>query len=242
MILLRIAFRNILRHKRRTLLTGLMMVGGFVLASISLGISEGSYTHLIDLFTRGRTGHVQVHKRGYLDKPSVYNTLEGAGEIGKQLARLNEVEGWAPRVYSPVLAFRGAKTMGGQLVGVDPGLEGRTTRLGNRVVQGRFIGAGAVLEVVVGEGLAEVLDVQVGDEIVLIAQGADGSIANDLFAVVGIAEGGVQGRMNCYMHLETAQEFLVLPGRVHEVAVALVDQAQARQIASRVQVMGVSQF
>jgi len=177
---------------------------------ISLGISEGSYAYLIDLFTRGRTGHMQVHKPGYLDKPSVYNTLEEVEEIGKRLARLDEVEGWAPRVYSPVLAFRGTKTMGGQLLGVDPGLEGGTTRLGNRVMQGRFIAAAALLEVVVGEGLAEVLDAQVGDEIVLIAQGADGSIANDLFAVVGIAAGGVQGRMNCYMHLETGGRALSL--------------------------------
>ena len=236
MVIARIAFRNILRQKRRSLLTGLMMVGGFVLASISLGISDGSYSHLIELFTRDRTGHVQIHKRGYLDRPSLYKTLEEVEEIGAQLVAEGEVQAWAPRVYSPVLAFRGTKTTGGQVVGVDPLREGRTTRLSGKVGRGRFIGAAPVLEVVVGEGLAEILGARLGDEIALIAQGADGSVANDVFAIVGLVQGGVQERMNCYMHLETAQEFLALQGRVHEVAVVLEDQVRARQVAVRLQV------
>ena len=235
MIIARIAFRNILRQKRRSLLTGLMMVGGFVLASISLGISDGSYSHLIGLFTRDRTGHVQIHKRGYLDRPSLYKTLEQVEQIGVQLAAVGEVQAWAPRVYSPVLAFRGSKTTGGQLVGVDPLREVGTTRLAGKVGRGRFIGAAPVLEVVVGEGLAEILGARLGDEIALIAQGADGSVANDVFAIVGLVQDGVQGRMNCYMHLETAQEFLALQGRVHEVAVVLEDQVRARQVAGRLQ-------
>ena len=186
MIIARIAFRNIFRQKRRSLLTALMMVGGFVLSSISLGISGGSYSRLIDLFTRDHTGHIQVHRKGYLDRPSLYKTFDRPEELGARIESLPHVEAWAPRVHSPALAFRGQKTTGVQLMGVDPLREAQTTRLKRKVIQGRFIGAEPAAEIILGRGLAEVLGAVPGDEIVLIGQGADGSIAHDLFEVVGL--------------------------------------------------------
>ncbi len=235
MMVARMAFRNIFRQKRRSLLTALMMVGGFVLSSISLGISDGSYSHFIDLFTRDHTGHVQVHRAGYLERPSLYKTFEFPDKLGRVIEELPYVEAWSPRVHSVALAFRGPKTTGVQLVGVDPLREARTTRLKHKVRQGRFIAAEPGPEMMVGEGLARILRVGPGDEVVLIGQAADGSIANDLFAVVGVVGGSGAARMNCYVHLQTAQEFLALGARVHEMAVVLTHQAQARLMAERIQ-------
>lgn len=228
MILLKIAFRNIFRHKRRSALTGLMMAGGCFLFAVFIGMVDGTYGSLIDMFTRDHTGHVQIHINGYLDKPSIYKTLNDHDSVGNKIESLAHVQSWAPRVYTPALAFAGKKTTGVQLVGIDPPKEERTTRIKHKVDRGRFISGTPLNEVVIGDGLAKVLEVDLGGKIAFIAQGADGSIANELFTVVGVAgkSEGVIGGSTCYMHINSLQEFLTLGGRVHEIAVVLTDQSK----------------
>ncbi len=217
-------------------MTALTMAGGFLLCSLSLGLSDGTYSSLIDMFTRDRTGHVQVHKTDYLDKPSLYKTLETPDRLGERIGSLPDVEAWAPRVLSGALAAAGKKTTGAQIVGIAPSLEALTTRLKRKVSAGRFLSDEPAGEVMLGHGLADVLKVGVGDEVVLIGQAADGSIANDLYRVVGIVGGraDLRERVSCYMHLETAQEFLALEGRVHELAVVLADQSRSVSAAGKI--------
>jgi putative ABC transport system permease protein len=230
MLILKIAFRNIFRHSRRSFLTGLIIGGGFVLFSVMIGIQYGSYSYLIDAFTRDRTGHVQIHLNGYLDKPSVYNAFGGYEGIGKQMEGIPYLESWAPRIYSPALAFKGKKTTGVRINGIDTRREKNTTRLMKKITTGRFVVEGPSQEIVVGEGLAEVLKAGVGDDIALITQAADGSIANGMFRIVGLT--GPRDRTNAYLDIKTVQEFLVLGERVHEIAVILAGQDRARSGAA----------
>jgi putative ABC transport system permease protein len=76
MLIFRIAWRNIFRQKRRTILTVLTMFGGFTLSAISIGWADGTYNRIIDMFTRNRLGHIQIHAKGYLDRPSLYKRIE----------------------------------------------------------------------------------------------------------------------------------------------------------------------
>ena len=244
MIVPKMAFRNIFRQRRRSLLTGLMMMGGFTLCSVSLGISDGSYGYIIDLFTKDHTGHIQIHKEGYLEKPSLYSTIDNWESMEEEVLEHPDVESMAPRIYSPALAFVGNKTTGAQIVGIDPVREPRTTRIRPKVSKGRFLtkdaskesSEGPSNEVIIGESLAEILKVGLDDEIYLLGQGADGSIANDVFKVTGIIpkKTGSYDKIRCYMHLAKAQEFLTLEGRVHEVAVLLRHQKLARNTASEI--------
>ena len=214
-------------------MTALTMAGGFLFCSLSLGISEGTYSNLIDMFTRDRTGHIQVHKEGYLDKPSLYKTLEDLDLLGERIASLPGVEAWAPRVFHRHWPLRGKRRRGHRLWGVHPFREASATRLKGKVSAGRFLSEQPSGEVMLGHGLAVVLKAQVGDEIVLIGQAADGSIANDLFRVVGTVgdSNDVRERITCYMHIEAAQAFLALDGRVHELAVILTDHTKSASMA-----------
>ncbi|MAF32495.1 MAG: ABC transporter permease [Desulfobacter sp.] len=225
MIISKIAFRNIFRSKRRSLLTGMMMAGGCALFAVTIGMIDGSYGDLIDMFTRDRTGHVQVHKNGYLDRPSIYKILNNPDFIGNKIEHLAHVESWAPRVYTPALAFAGKKTTGVRVAGIHPVREVRTTRLRHKVEKGRFISDAPLDEVIISNGLARVLRVGLGNEIALIAQGVDGSVANGLFKVAGImgkSEGSSVASI-CYMHIITVQKFLSIDRGVHEIAVVLTD-------------------
>jgi len=233
MIIPKMAFRNIFRQRRRSLLTGLMMMGGFTLCSVFLGIQYGSYGNIIDLFTRDHTGHVQIHRFGYLDKPSLYRTMAAEDSVEEKVLGVAHVESVAPRVYSPALAFVGKKTTGAEVVGIDPIKEASTTRISHKVDQGQYLSESSSNDIIIGGGLAEILNIGLDDEVALIGQGADGSIANDIFKVRGIISKEVSSydKMKCYMHIKKAQEFLVLEGRIHEIAVLLDDEDSARKTA-----------
>ena len=234
MLLGRLAFRNILRQRRRSLLTSLMMVGGFVLSSISLGISDGTYSHLIDQFTKSNTGHVQIHRQNYLDRPTLHGTFAAEGDLDRLLSSQPGIRSWTPRVYSAALVFKKAKTTGLQLVGIDPQREGETTRLPRKVSTGRFLDPAGHNEIVLSANLARILGAAPGDGLILISQGADGSIANDRFRLVGTIE-GQSGAMNGYTLLGSAQDFLTLGNRIHEVVITLADQGAARSTAAALQ-------
>ena len=221
MTTLKIAFRNIFRQKRRTILTALTMIVGFALSSVFIGWSDGAYSDIIAMFTQNRIGHIQVHRGGYLDKPSLYKTMSDYESIGQTIGSVKGVEAWTPRVYSAGLGSVGEKTTIVQIIGIDVGREIKATRFDKKIVDGWEISAQPAREAVLGKGLARILSATVGGEIVIVSQGADGSIANELYEIVGVAESGddITDRMACYLHIRDAQELLVLEGRSHEIVV-----------------------
>jgi ABC-type lipoprotein release transport system permease subunit len=233
MLLLRLAFGNLLRHRRRSVLTGITIAGGCMLFSLFVSIADGSYASIIEAFTRGRTGHVQLHARGYLDKPSLHKTMDGYEGIGARLMDSPFTESWTPRIHASGLAFAGTKTLGVSLVGIDPAREASTTRIPLSVKEGAFLSDSDPYGALVSRGMARVLGVGVGNEFALISQAADGSIANALFRVRGIVDEGEGGYGVgiCSIPLRTAQEFFSLEGRAHEIVVVLKDQALARRAA-----------
>ncbi len=224
-MMFKIAFRNIFRQKRRTILTVLTMLGGFTLSSISIAWSDGSYGRLIDMFTRNQLGHIQVHAEGYLDRPSLYNTVDNYLEVGERIACTPGVVAWAPRIFSAGLISIGDKTTGARIIGVDPAREDAATRFNLKICEGLPLTVQSSKQCLLGEGLAKTMKARVGDEAVIVSQGADGSIANDLYEIVGLVSSGDQmtDQRSFYLHLDDAHELLVLEGRVHEIAVIGTD-------------------
>jgi putative ABC transport system permease protein len=237
MVLAKMAFRNIFRQKRRTLFTGLSVGGGFALAAIFIGWADGSYDGIINQFTRTRLGQIQVHAAGYLDKPTLYKTIPDPARIEPLLDRTRGVESWTPRVYAAGLASLGDKTAGVQIIGIDPDREERTTRMSRMIVRGGPLAGPEAREALVGRGLADILGARPGDDIVLLSQGADGSIAEDQFALAGVVSMGdaVTDRTALYLPLRTAQDYLVLNDRVHEIAVVITKLGRARAISAELE-------
>ncbi|MBN1114885.1 MAG: ABC transporter permease [Oligoflexia bacterium] len=235
----KIAFRNVFRQRRRSLLTALTMTGGFVLLSFSFSIMDGTYETAIQKFTKAYSGHVQIHKRGYLDKRSIYSTLNESDNIESGFTDIPEIENWTKRVFSPSLAFRDKKTSAASIIGIQPLNEAKTTSLSDTLKSGTYLPEIPSGNVIIGERLAKILDAGVGGEIVLIAQGADGSIANEIFRVSGILKGGINSpnSLNCYMHIKTAQDFLALYGRYHETAINLTHYSASEAVAEKLRTL-----
>lgn len=233
MVVLKMAFRNIFRQRRRSLFTGLSILGAFALAVIFIGWADGSYNNIIDQFTRTRLGHIQVHAQGYLDRPALEKSFADVAAIGAILDRTQGVESWTARVFSAGLAGAGDKSAGARIIGIDPEREAGTTRFDGTIVQGRAFSGPEARETILGRGLAGLLEARLGDEIVLLSQGADGSIAEDLFRLVGVASSGddLTDRTALYMPLGTAQEYLSLGDKVHEIAAVVSSLGRVRAVS-----------
>ena len=235
-MILKIALRNIFRQKRRTILTALAMIAGFTLSSLFIGLSDGAYGNIITMFTRNRIGHIQVHREGYLDKPSLYETIDDYPSVGETIQSTTGVEAWTPRVYAAGLGSVGEKSTAVQVIGVDVARETQATRFDQKMIEGSVLAESASHEAVIGKGLAKILSAKIDSEIVIFSQGADGSLANDVYKIVGIAESGgdVTDRVACYLHIEDAQELFVLEGRIHEIVVIISNINQVSKVTDAI--------
>ncbi len=199
----------------------LTMFGGFTLASISIGWSDGTYSHIIDMFTRNQLGHIQVHSEGYLDRPSLYKVIKDYENVGKNIQSIPDVEAWAPRLYAAGLASVGEKSAGIRIIGLDPESENAATHFDKKIARGTVLNDANTHEALLGKGLARILRTTIGGEVVVVSQAADGSIANDIYAIVGIVDTGDEysDQTGFYLTLQDAQELFALENRVHEIVV-----------------------
>lgn len=240
MIVFKIAFRNILRQMRRSFFTAFSMILGFVLLSLTMAFSEGGYGNIIKAFTKAKTGHIQVHKKGYLEKPGLYKNFEWNETLNDTIKEEKGVQSFAPRVFSGGLGFVDKKTTAVQLKGINPELEAATTNLDKKIGKGSYFsekkGEYPNYEAVISQTLAEILKAKLGDDLIIVSQGADGSIANDKFKIIGILSKEVDSleRNTVFVPLNAAQEYLVLEGKLHEIAVITDDYRKSYKYSVKI--------
>lgn len=224
-MLLKLAIRNIFRNRRRSLLTIAMMMSGFILVSFTLALLDGSYGTMISLFTEQNTGHVQIIHRDYADNPSLYKTIPNYKSHLLNLQKDQNIKAVTARIYSGALAFYKKKTLGVEVVGIDALAEDVASHYTQRIMQGEDFSGISAYEVMVGKSVAKILKLALGDELILISQAADGSIANDLFTVKAIIGTEQEGKddYRVYLPLLSAIEYYSLYNQVHEIIIHLND-------------------
>ncbi len=233
MIISKMAFRNIFRQRRRSFLTALTMAGGFFLVSISLGLNFGMYSDMIETFTRKSYGQVKIHESTYLEQQSLYKTISDWQPLAEKLRSIPNVSAVAPRLYSGGLFSVGSRTAMGSLTGIDPIHEELAFGFNRHIISGNPLndsGGGVFL----GEGLAKSLRATVGDTLFVLTQGADGSMANELYPIVGVVNTGsdMNDKVSAYLPLKTMQELLVLENRVHELALLSGKKGWSEKLAT----------
>jgi len=242
--LLQIAWRNLWRNPRRTLISMAAIAFGYTMLLLFACLLEGLSQQMIENGTRLGLCHIQVHASGYYPDRPIYKTLGGreGTDITKLLAALTSdqrVRAVSPRVYGYGLVSSAHQSAGAEILGVIPGQEQQITVLHSRVVKGSYLTEQMPEGVVVGEKLASAIGVEVGSEIVLMTQTADGSLGNDLYTIVGIFRTGLEAmdRGLVLMPLSSLQELLGLaPARIHEIGITLSEAAEATAVAPTLEI------
>lgn len=234
---LSVAWRNLFRQSRRTFITAAALAVGAAMCMAMWAWSAGMMAQMYDLMVTQQMGHVQVHHVDYPTSHVLYDTVGGARERLARLDAVPEVRASTARLIAFGLVGTETTSVGARIVGVDPAREDAATGIRARMEAGAFLAPSpGKIPAVLGRKLARKLEVGVGDEVVMITQAADGSLANELFTVVGIARTGnaAMDRAGVYVPLDTLQTALALDDRVHEIVVLGDDPEASAALAAAV--------
>jgi len=237
---LRIGWRNLWRHPKRTVITAFGLAVGYFAVVFMVGWAEGISAEMVENATSLVSGQIEIHASEYRPERSLYETVGGrdgtdVSELLQAVSADPAVVAVAPRVYAGGLISSGDATSAGMLMGIDPLLEPNLSRFLNELSDGRLPISGRN-ELLIGEDMARQLVVEVGDEIVVVAPGADGSMGNDLFQIAGIFRTGLAEIDASFGVLPVAdlQALIVLDsGRIHELVVSTTDPWIAEETAER---------
>jgi len=220
-LILRLAWRNVWRNPRRTGLTVAATVFAVLLVIVFVSMGAGIHEQMIEDAVGLSSGHVSVSGEGYLENRTLEQFVRFDPELARTLEKTPGVVGFAPRLVGFGLLSSGPNTQGVAVLGVDPELEATVTTLPGRVREGRFVARAGAYEIVVGRRLAESLDAEIGDELLLYSVAYSLEMAYELFTVVGIMSlpDAAMDRGLAVVHLTDAQDFFVYGDRVSEVAI-----------------------
>ena len=207
---LKLAWRNIWRNKRRTLITVSSIMFAVVFALFLESLERGAHNLMVENMTRFHTGYMQVQDYRYKDEPSLDNSFHYDGDIEEWMGEDGHLVAFTiPRIETFMLAAGEEQTRGAMVIGTDLAGENRLNDLEDRLVDGRFFEPGDGYSVL-GEGLARRLDLAVGDTLVLLGQGRFGMTASGKFAVSGLLRHPLREMNNqiVYISLPDAQWLL----------------------------------
>lgn len=222
------AWRNVWRQGRRTLFTSLAMAIALSFCCAMYTLINGVSGQIFGMMVEQQLGHVQVYHQDYRSKQLLYDTIPGGDKVLESIQGMEKTAIASGRIKGFGLAGSGAKSSGAQIMGVYPVTEQSLTPILRQIEAGAYLDDAPSHQALLGVDLAKKLKVDVGGELILIGQGADGSVANDLYTVKGIVKTGnvAIDKAGVYLHATDLQEFLVLEGQLHEI-LALTENKDA---------------
>ncbi len=217
-----LSWRNIWRNKKRTLIAVASVFFAVIIAVSTRSMQLGSYAYMIKSTAHFYTGFLQIQQKGYWDNQSLDYTMDADSINYQTVASVAHVTAVAPRLESFALLSYGKTTRVGQVIGIDPIKENRATNLKSRLVKGRYLNP-EDRAVLISQGLAKMLNISVGDSLILYGQAYQGQIAAGLLPVQGIVKYPVSELNNTmvYLPLPVAQELYLTGNRLTSLAVMI---------------------
>jgi putative ABC transport system permease protein len=228
MLFFSMAWRNVWRNRRRSVLTVVAIALGLAFNIFMRGIGDGFHEQMVDNSVRAEIGHVQIHASGYHDDPELNKTLPDLDRVTQVIRSLPNLRGYSLRVLGGGLASTADNSSGVEILGVDPAQERTVTSIQRAIVQGQYLAEGMQRPILLGDRLASRLKVALGDKVVLMVQAADGSIGAQLFRVAGVFRSGAPEMDEGVVFIlrPDAQNLFALGNRVIEAALLLGSSRQ----------------
>ncbi len=225
-LLLKLAWRNILRNRRRTLLSGFAV--GITLASLML--IDALYLGMMDSMIRTATdtfiGQAQIHAEGFRDTFEVENTIKESDAVITSLSTERLLSEFSPRTVSYGMLSSAAGVNSVMLYGIDPAREKNISMIDESIHQGQYLDKENDMQIIIGSKAAETLEVELEDRIVLtVAQAETGELSQDMFRLTGIFHMGIREADSsmAFINIEKARHLLAIGNRSHEIAMKFHD-------------------
>ena len=235
-MLWKIAWRNIWRNKRRSFIVLVSIVVGLVAMVLTDTLYLGTIRQMLDNRIGSHIGHIQIHRQGFRDDPSVKHFLPNSRKVEQIVSQQLGILAYSRRVLSFGLVSSATNAAGVTIVGIEPAAESRITFIHNRILEGNYL-SGKEREILIGKKLAEKLDVQLGDKLVIMVSALDGTIGSDVFRIKGIFQttSSEFDRAYIYIPLVSAQQILNLGNQISEIVIRVSDLNMLETIQNQLQ-------
>ena len=228
--LLKLASRNIWRNRRRTIITAASILFAVFFSIAISSIQEGTWDHMVNSVVHYHFGYAQIHKAGYWDDKTIDNAFDPTAsyEAAQDMDAIHQL---VPRIESFALASYKTYTKGALVIGVDPDREKSLTKADQRMIAGSYLKPDDE-GVLVAEGLAEYLKVDVGDTLVLISQGYHGINSAGKFPIRGLVRFGAPdlNKQLVYIGIEKAKWFYGTENLLTALVVDVKDPDDLRHV------------
>ena len=226
-----LAWRNIWRNKRRTLITIAAVAFAVFMSAFMRSFQKGVWDMVVDGAVNIYYGYAQIHGNGYWEDQSIENAIVYDDRLKAIPKEIEEINDLVPRIESFALASEGDLTSGVLVLGVDPEVEDAMTDISSRLVQGEFLQRedGSIMA---ASGLVEKLGLELNDTLILISQGYHGVNAAGKFPIKGIFEFAIPdlNKKLVVMPLLRAQTFYGAEGLVTTLAVDMDDRRDLPEV------------
>lgn len=230
---IKLAWRNLWRNKKRTLIAAASVFFAVILALLMRSMQTGYYDYSIDASVRMYTGYIQVHGKDYWEKKSLDESMVLDQKHLKELQNTAAVNLIVPRFETYSLISHGNKTKVVQITGINPELENKLTDLKKKLVSGKFL-SDSSKGIIVAQGLAEILKVDVGDSVVIYGQGYHGVTAAAQIPIVGIVKFTLPelNKSFTYLSLPYAQWLFSAPDRLTSLSIMIDNPKKLDRVKS----------
>ncbi len=236
-MLLRMAWRNLWRHRTRTLIMTSAVAFSYGLCLFSMGTGDDGHRQMLDAATEGAGGDVLVHAAGYWDSRSSDLVIARGSEVLGAVESAPGVRAAMPRYLVNGLVSSASGTRALLLEGIDPRKERALKDYAEDVEAGVYLDQTDRDDpIILGAVIARKLELELGDRVVLTASRPDGEVTRALFHLTGILETGFRevDEMVGLTTLAAAQEALGAEGSLSQVGVVMEEGLDSRTVAAAV--------
>ena len=234
LILTKLAWRNIFRNKRRTIIASTAMGIGLAALIFVDAFWMGMEQNMIKTATASFLGEAQIHREGFRGEREVSLIIRALDELTANLAEEPIVGHFTQRTLAPGMITSPANVSAINLVGVYPPTEKFLSKVDDAITEGAYFEGDNSRDMVIGTKLAEVLEVGLGHRVVVtVAQAKSGEISQEMFRISGIYHFADEemNRGMVFVRIDKAQQMLAIGNGVHEIALKFTSLAYAQDSA-----------
>ncbi|SDU10031.1 ABC transporter permease [Desulfobacula phenolica] len=234
---LKMAWRNIWRNPRRTLLTIAAIAFSSLILVFMLSFQLGCYETMINTSVKVSTGHLQIQAKGYLEDKKINLVVKNPAPVASILDSVKGISAYTFRANAFCLTSSDKRTYGVVVTGIDPVKEAHVSTISSIIRKGSYLKEEDESSALIGEHLSKNLKAGIGDELTILGQGRDGSIAAAVLTIKGIFDSGIDefDRNVIMTGLNDFQDIFSMGNSVHEAVITANSLGDVSMVKQEIQ-------
>ena len=241
-MLLKIAWRNVWRNKRRSLITAAGIFIAIFLAILMRSLQLGMYDNMIKNVVGSFTGYVQLHAKGYWNDKNIDNSYKLNQSTVDEIKNINGVSNVIKRIQTGVLSSNNNLSKFLYVTGIEQEKEEKLTDWNKRLVDGRLLDKNDK-SIIIAKGVAKYYNAKVGDSLIFIGQGYHGMQAVGIYPIKGVIDmkNPNLNNMSVFMNLSVAQDFVSAENRITNLVIDKEQYFDENKLAEQIKIKTDSQ-